>query len=62
MAKKKKTRHINLDEKPEKKTTYEKIKELEQELSTTKYNKRTQHHIGLVKARIANLKKKELYK
>ena len=60
MAKKKKSRHTNLNEKPEKKTSYDKIKELEQELSTTKYNKRTQHHIGLVKARIAGLKKKEL--
>jgi len=64
MAQKKKTKHIKLDERlkkrPEKKTNYDKIKELEQELSTTKYNKRTQHHIGLVKARIANLKKKEL--
>ncbi len=33
-----------------------KIKELESELSNTKYNKRTQHHIGLVKAKIAHLK------
>lgn len=32
------------------------IKELEEELSATKYNKRTQHHIGLVKAKLANLK------
>ncbi len=35
---------------------YERIKELEHELSTTKYNKRSQHHIGLLKARIARLK------
>lgn len=34
----------------------ERIKELEKELSTTKYNKRTQHHIGLVKAKIARIK------
>ena len=34
----------------------DKIKELEEELSTTKYNKRTQHHVGLVKAKIAKLK------
>lgn len=33
-----------------------KVKELEEELSTTKYNKRTQHHIGLVKAKLAKLK------
>ncbi len=36
-----------------------KIKELEHELSTTKYNKRTQHHIGLVKAKIARLKQEQ---
>lgn len=40
----------------------DKIKELEKELSTTKYNKRTQHHIGLVKAKIATLKDKEMKK
>ncbi|MAG08138.1 GTP-binding protein [Candidatus Woesearchaeota archaeon] len=34
----------------------EQIKELEEELRVTKYNKRTQHHIGLVKAKIARLK------
>ncbi len=34
------------------------IKELEEELRKTKYNKRTQHHIGLVKAKIATLKEK----
>ena len=33
-----------------------KIKELEAELSKTKYNKATQHHVGLVKAKIAKLK------
>jgi len=64
MAQKKKTGHIKPDERlekrPEKKTNYDKIKELEQELSTTKYNKRTEHAIGLIKARIDNLKKKEL--
>ena len=40
----------------------EKIKSLEEELSKTKYNKRTQHHIGLVKAKIALLKEKEIRK
>ncbi len=34
------------------------IKELEEELSNTKYNKSTQHHIGLLKAKIAKLKEK----
>ena len=33
-----------------------KVNELEEELTTTKYNKRTQHHIGLVKAKLARLK------
>lgn len=38
----------------------DKIKELEAEISKTKYNKRTQHHIGLVKAKLAKLKEKEV--
>ncbi|MFH1510998.1 MAG: GTPase, partial [Candidatus Woesearchaeota archaeon] len=38
--------------------TRQKIKELEEELSKTKYNKRTQHAIGLLKAKIAGLKEK----
>ena len=38
----------------------EKVKELEEELSKTKYNKSTQGHIGLVKAKIALLKEKEI--
>ena len=33
-----------------------KVNELEEELSTTKYNKKTQGHIGLVKAKLAKLK------
>ncbi len=37
----------------------EKIKELEEEIKKTKYNKATQHHIGLVKAKIAILKEKQ---
>ncbi|MBW3015216.1 GTP-binding protein [Candidatus Woesearchaeota archaeon] len=40
-------------------STSDKIRELEKELSTTKYNKRTQHHIGLVKAKIRMLKEKQ---
>jgi uncharacterized protein len=35
------------------------IKEFEDELKKTKYNKRTQSHIGLVKAKIAKLKDKD---
>ena len=35
------------------------IKDLEEELKNTKYNKRTQHHVGLVKAKIAKLREKE---
>lgn len=34
----------------------ERIAELEEEIKKTKYNKATQHHIGLLKARIAKLK------
>jgi small GTP-binding protein len=37
----------------------ERIKELQEELSKTKYNKRTQHAIGLLKAKIARLKTKQ---
>ena len=33
-----------------------KVNELEEELSTTKYNKKTQGHIGLVKAKLAKIK------
>jgi len=36
--------------------TNERIKELEDELKKTKYNKATSHHVGLVKAKIAKLK------
>ena len=32
------------------------VKELEEEISTTKYNKKTQGHIGLVKAKLAKIK------
>lgn len=37
----------------------EEIERLEEELRSTKYNKRTQGHIGLVKAKIAKLKERE---
>ncbi|HJX05890.1 MAG TPA: GTP-binding protein [Candidatus Nanoarchaeia archaeon] len=35
------------------------IKKLEDEISTTKYNKRTQHAIGLLKAKLARLKERQ---
>ncbi len=38
----------------------DRIKELEEEIKNTQYNKRTQHHVGLVKAKIAVLKEKEV--
>lgn len=38
------------------------IEELEAEIAKTKYNKRTQHHIGLIKAKIAELKEKQVQK
>ncbi|MEM3127276.1 MAG: GTP-binding protein [Candidatus Woesearchaeota archaeon] len=37
----------------------EQIKELEAEIAKTQYNKKTQHHIGLIKAKIAKLKEKQ---
>ena len=43
----------------EKQSVLQKIKELEDELSGTKYNKKSQGHIGLVKAKIALLKEKQ---
>lgn len=36
------------------------IQEIESEISKTKYNKRTQHAIGLLKAKIATLKEKDV--
>ncbi|NQU79615.1 GTP-binding protein [Candidatus Woesearchaeota archaeon] len=45
---------------PKKKTSnWDRIQELEKELSAIKYNKSTQHHYGLVRAKISELKKKE---
>ncbi len=37
-----------------------KIKELEDEIRKTQYNKATQHHIGLLKAKIARLREQQL--
>ena len=47
------------EEKSEKQTILARIKEMEDEISATKYNKKTQGHIGLVKAKIALLKEKQ---
>lgn len=55
----KKTKPIDKTPKDNKKVTAsDKIKELEDEIAKTKYNKKTQHHIGLLKAKIAALKEK----
>ena len=43
----------------EKQSILQRVRELEEELSTTKYNKSSQHHVGLVKAKIALLKEKQ---
>mgnify|MGYP001562455339 CR=1 FL=1 len=51
------TKQYNIkDVKPHESSYDRKVKELEEELSTTKYNKKTQGHIGLVKAKLAKLK------
>ena len=47
------------DKPEEKQTILARVKELEDELSGTKYNKKSQGHIGLVKAKIALLKEKQ---
>ena len=48
------------DTKKEKKdSTAEKIKDIEELISKSKYNKRTQHAIGLYKAQLAKLKEKQ---
>lgn len=72
MAKKKSNKNKNNKSKPnsgdkkkglkdpkKKVSTSDRIAELEREISTTKYNKRTQHAIGLLKAKLAKLKEKE---
>tara|TARA_Y100000310_G_scaffold111103_1_gene109496 strand:+ start:5159 stop:6289 length:1131 start_codon:yes stop_codon:yes gene_type:complete len=46
-------------QKEKKDSTQEKIKELEEQISKTKYNKKTQHAIGLYKAQLAKLKEKQ---
>ena len=58
MAKKKVKQSTETKAKP-KSSIQEQIKELEKEVATTKYNKKTQHHIGLVKAKIARLREKQ---
>ena len=51
---------IKQEAKAEKKdSTAEKVKELEELISKSKYNKKTQHAIGLYKAQLAKLKEKQ---
>ncbi|MBR9699512.1 GTP-binding protein [Candidatus Woesearchaeota archaeon] len=38
----------------------DRVKEIEDEISRTKYNKRTQGHVGLLKAKLAQLKEKQI--
>jgi small GTP-binding protein len=60
MAKKKNIKPKEAKKEPKKKTSnWDRIQELETELSKIKYNKATEHHYGLVRAKIAELKKKE---
>jgi small GTP-binding protein len=48
---------LNLKDAKKHESSYDrKVKELEEELSTTKYNKKTQGHIGLVKAKLAKIR------
>jgi len=54
-AKAKKSGPVELTER-KKLNAAEKIKELESEISSTKYNKRTQHAVGLMKAKLALMK------
>ena len=51
------SKQLNLKDSKSHESAYDrKVKELEEELSGTKYNKSTQGHIGLVKAKLAKLK------
>ena len=48
---------LNLKDAKKHESAYDrKVNDLEEELSTTKYNKKTQGHIGLVKAKLAKIK------
>lgn len=48
---------LNLKDAKSRESSYDRrVKDLEEELSTTKYNKKTQSHIGLVKAKLAKIK------
>ncbi|MBW2977367.1 50S ribosome-binding GTPase, partial [Candidatus Woesearchaeota archaeon] len=57
VKKTKKKESVELTER-KKLTANERIKELEEEIKKTKYNKRTQHAIGLMKAKLAVLKER----
>jgi len=43
-------------------TLEEKIKDIEEEISNTPYNKATQHHIGKLKAKLAQLREQVVKK
>jgi len=60
MAKQKKSPKSSDTEKTQKRSSplNERIADLEKEISNTKYNKKTQHAIGLMKAKLAKLKEK----
>jgi len=47
------------DKEKKKASNYDRIAEMEAELAKMQYNKRTQYHYGLVRAKISELKKKE---
>jgi len=53
-----KKKEVLLRTERKKQTTNEQIRELEERISKTKYNKKTQHAIGLYKAKLAMLKQK----
>src|SRR3990167_8566915 len=50
-------KEFNVKDFKSRESAYDKrVKELEDEISKTKYNKKTQGHIGLVKAKLARIK------
>ncbi len=58
-AKKPVDKKVKKEPAKKKSSNWDRIKELETELSKIAYNKSTEHHYGLVRAKISELKKKE---